>query len=305
MAKPFGSHAVWASCVSCLLLGAPSAHAGTFSATASAGPTGVGCFNADVVGGSGFSSTSVGPSSCAFIDPFGGSFSSVASASGSWVTGELSASTLAAGNPGAGGHGNSIDSTGTVMLTVEGLVTLPSGMTSAPITFGVTGLSGVVGGGPAASAGGFSSGNIITLNMAAGGSGGTSGTSVACLMDGLVSSECPNGGSGFGFGPGVLAPIILLVHDGDFLQLNVSIESTAFVSAFVAPMSANAAMTVDPLYLTLPDGVTFDSGIADFLSVAPTPPVPEPASLALFATGLGALVVVRRRKRETHDRPSI
>jgi hypothetical protein len=114
-------------------------------------------------------------------------------------------------------------------------------------------------------------------------------------MDNLVSSLCPNGDRGFGFGPGALAPITLLVHDGDTLQLNVFIESSANVSSFIAPMLANAGMTVDPLYLMLPDGVTFDSGIAGFLSVVPAP-VSEPSSLALFVSGVGALIAVRRRK---------
>jgi hypothetical protein len=160
----------------------------------------------------------------------------------------------------------------------------------------VTGLSGVVGGGPAVAIGGASSGDIITLKMSAGGSNGTSGTSAACLMDNLISSLCPNGDRGFGFGPGALAPITLLVHDGDTLQLNVFIESSANVVSYIAPELANASMTVDPLYLMLPDGVTFDSGIPGFLSTVPPPPVPEPSSFALFAAGVGALVAVRRRK---------
>jgi hypothetical protein len=214
------------------------------------------------------------------------------------VTGDLSASAGAGGNPGLNGTGDSIDSFGTVSLTVEGLLRLPPGLSSASITFGVTGLSGVVGGGPAVAIGGASSGDIITLEMSAGGSNGTTGTSAACLMDNLISSLCPNGDRGFGFGPGALAPITLVVHDGDTLQLNVFIESSANVSSYIAPMLANASMTVDPLYLMLPDGVTFDSGIADFLSVVP-PPVSEPSSLALLAGGVGILVVVRRRKHET------
>ena len=91
----------------------------------------------------------------------------------------------------------------------------------------------------------------------------------------------------------------MIVHDGDSLLLNLSIESSANVEAYVAPMSANAAITVDPLYLALPDGVTFDSGIEGFLSGTSVSPVPEPASLSLMAMGLGALVAMRRRKSGT------
>jgi hypothetical protein len=279
VAKLFAIPGFSALCVTCLLLGSPLVHAGTYSATATAGPptTGTECaYGYTTAGGSGFTSASVGPISCVYVNPFfGGSISSVASASGSWVIGDFSVSAVAAADPGLGGHGNSIVATGTDTFSVAGNVTLPAGMVSASITFGANGLSGVADGGPSVppvGAGGFSSGDIITLNMIAGGSMGTNGTSVACLMDQLVSSSCPNGGTGFGLGPGTLAPITLIVHDGDYLQLNVSIESTAYVAAYITSMGANAGITVNSLYLTLPNGVTFDSGIAGFLSGTPPPP---------------------------------
>jgi hypothetical protein len=273
-----------------------------FSARVTAGPTGIGCTNADVVGGSGFSSAAVGPSSCGFTNPAGGGFTLTVSASASWLSGDLSVSASSAAVPTNSGGGNTVSSFGTATLTVEGLVRLRSGMDSGPVTFGVTGLSGFVDAGPAAPEGGASSGDVVTLSMAAGGSGGPSGASAACLMLNLFSSMCPNGGFGFGFGPGALAPITLIVHDGDTLQLSISFSASANSNAYVGPESAGASGSIDPLYLLLPDGATFDSGIDGFLSVVPTPAVPEPPSLALFAIGLGAFAVVRRFRR---GRPTV
>ena len=281
----------------CLLLGTSPAHAAFFSTVASAGPVGFTCTGADVFGGNGISSANVGPSQCASQGAFGATISSTASASGSWVTGDLSASTEAAGDPGSMGNGASISSTASVTLVDEGLVSLRPGIDSRTITFGATGLTGLVGGGPAAPIGGFSSGNIISLEIDA---GGASATSVACLMDNLYSSVCPNGGFGFGFGPGALAPVSILVHDGDTLRLNVILQSAANVEAYIAPTGASASVTVDPLYLMLPDGVTFESGIDGFLSVVPV--VPEPSPPALLGVGLVALALARRRLQATRRR---
>jgi hypothetical protein len=289
-----------ALCVICLVLSAPVARGGTFSATAGTNfPDTLGCFATGVSdGGSGFTSASVGPIPCAGPPPpfGGGTFSGTASASGSWVTGDFSASAVAAANP----TGGFISANGKDTFNDAGLVTLPSGMTSALITFGVTGLSGVVGGGPTPSSpigeGGFASEVVITLNMSAGGSSGTSGTSEACLFVAAVPGICPGGGAPLAdFGPGSLAPITLTVHDGDYVQLSISVEAVATASAVIAPESANSSINVDPLFLTLPAGATFDSGITGFLSGEPPALTPEPSSAFLFATALLGLCAVRRR----------
>jgi hypothetical protein len=275
-----------------LALSAPLARADTFSATASAGPTDPECaYNIDSFGGSGFVSASTGPISCAYLNPnFGGTISSTTSASGSWATGDFATSAVAAANPGMNA-GNSISATGSDTFTVNGLITLPSGIASASITFGLTGLTGHAAAGPASPIGGASSGDKIELDMSAGGSAGTSGTSVACLTEGLYMSGCPGGGFGLGL---TLAPITLTVNDGDYLQLTVSVQSTAFANAYIAPESANADVSVDALYLTLPADATFDSGITGFL-------VPEPrASMgdAAAGLGLGLVAAVGRRRAD-------
>jgi len=281
--------ALLAFCAVGSLLVAPTVVAGV-SGTVSDNATGIGCLQSAFGGGAGFAAASIGPITCATELQAGGSFSSLVSASGSWITGDFAASATAAANPAAGTVPASPSVTGMAAFSVVGTVSLPNGMTSASITFGATGLSGTADdniGDP----GHFSSGDIVTLEMAGIGSGGSVGSSIACLLNNAFDSACPGGGLGLGFGPGALAPITLTVFDGESLELNVTVVATAFASALTAPTGTSASVTIDPLYLTLPDGVTFDSGIAGFLSGPATTTVAEPGSLLLVLVALGMVAL--------------
>ena len=266
-----------------VMLGATLASSGSFSAAAAAGPVGPGCSTGSTgVGGSGFATADTGPVPCSTFAPFGNLLTSLSSASGSWITGDFFASTQASALSDIGGHGPSINGLAGDALTDVGIVTLPMGMSSGVVTLGVTGLTG-----SATGQNNFSSGVMIELEMIGGGSDTV--TSVACLGDNLFfGSPCP--GSGFGLGLGTLAPIVLTVTNGELLEVDVTVQTTAYAAAYVTS-DASANISVDPLYLTLPDGATFDSGITDFLSGPAPPSIPEPGSMLLLGAGLLGLCV--------------
>src|SRR5580658_9570153 len=197
------------------------AHAGSVSAAAYAGPTGVECSTSSTsTGGSGSSSATIGPIDCSAVAPTGNTLNSVSSASGSWVTGDFAASTSVGAGSVPAGNGPSIQGIGEDVFQVIGSATLY-----------------------------FSSDDMITLGVNAGGSGEV--TSVACLTDNAFASNCPASGLGIQGSLATLAPITVTVTNGETLELDVSVEADGYAAGY-STSAANANINVDPLYLTLP-----------------------------------------------------
>jgi hypothetical protein len=87
----------------------------------------------------------------------------------------------------------------------------------------------------------------------------------------------------------------LTVSNGDSIEIAVHVIANAFLCC--GGTSASSSLTVDPLFLKLPEGAAFDSGITGFLNGSGPTPTPEPSSLLLLLSGLAALVWVARSGR--------
>jgi PEP-CTERM motif len=265
--KFWALHGFSALCVTCILLGAPWARADNVTATV------------QMIGlnGCGVTTTltdpataSVGPLTC------NGTtlqvFSDTGSASGSWVTGTASISISASQGP----RGLVLTPQAVVDLNSTGAVSLAPGMNTAQVTFGA---------------------NSITA--AANGSGPGTGAQASAVLD-MTLTDLTTGASAFTGAcigtppptpclavPSTLPPLTLTVSNNDMLQLSVHMIAQANVCC--DNTSASASVAIDPLFLDLPAGVTYDSGIPGFLTGTAPVPTPEPSSSLLLLLGLAAL----------------
>ena len=107
------------------------------------------------------------------------------------------------------------------------------------------------------------------------------------------NSACENSLGGCGATFGTPMHISLLVNSGDTVFLTFGVSCNAIG---VATCSLN-----DPVTLSLPSGLQFDSGIPGFLSGPPST-TPEPATLLLLGTGLVGLAVLAHRKAKVFAR---
>lgn len=204
-------------------------------------------------------------------------FTDSGSASGSWVTG-----TLAVSVSGSQVAGPTLEPTATVDLLSSGPVTLAPGMTSAQVTFGMNGITGAVSGSAPGTGGQASS--VLDIFFTDLTSGASALTGACVEINTMNPSQCAPV-------PPALSPLTLTVSNGDIIQLKVHALSESILCC--DGTFANTSFTVDPLFLDLPAGATYDSGIPGFLSGSPTT-TPEPGSVLLLFSGLAALVSAAR-----------
>jgi hypothetical protein len=264
-----GFSALYAACI---LLSAPLARADGVTATVKiVGPAGCG----GTTSGSDPAAVNLGPVTCS--GTVGNIFSNSASAAGSWVTGEVSVSATVSYT-----NGSAIPSaSGVVDLTNTGTVSLAPGMTSVQAMFGVNGITASATGSGAGT--GANASSVVDLTF-------TDLTTGASVFTGAcVGTPPPTPCLAV---PGALPPLTLTVSNGDTIQLSVHVIAEGFLCC--SGTTASTSVTVDPLFLDLPAGATYDSGIADFLSGPAPTQAPEPSSVLLLLSGLAALVCAAR-----------
>jgi hypothetical protein len=254
-------------CAACIMLSAPLARAdGTTATVKIVGPAGCG----GTTSLSDPATVDLGTVICS--GTVGNIFSNSASAAGSWVTGDVSASATVSYT-----NGSAVPSaSGVVDLINTGTVSLAQGMTTAQAMFGVNGITATATGSGAGT--GANASSVIDLTF-------TDLTTGASVFTGACTGTPPP--TPCLAVPAALPPLTLTVSNGDTLQLKVHAISEAFLCC--TGTTASTSLTIDPLFLDLPAGATYDSGIAGFLSGPAPTPAPEPGSLLLLLLGLTAL----------------